>query len=74
MLIVFIVALTLFLMYKIVEKGNSFWRKMRLMRVKHVGFVIAHPDDECMFFSPTILELVRRKYNVYVFCCSTGNI
>ena len=36
--------------------------------------VIAHPDDECMFFAPTILALSNRiSQNVYVLCLSNGN-
>uniref|UniRef100_H2YEQ2 N-acetylglucosaminylphosphatidylinositol deacetylase n=1 Tax=Ciona savignyi TaxID=51511 RepID=H2YEQ2_CIOSA len=36
-------------------------------------FVISHPDDESLFFAPTILELQERKVNVHVLCLSTGN-
>ncbi|CAF1110609.1 unnamed protein product [Adineta ricciae] len=32
--------------------------------------VIAHPDDECMFFSPTLLSL---RSDFYVLCLSNGN-
>ena len=34
--------------------------------------VIAHPDDETMFFSPTIHELRRRGCNVTILCLSNG--
>lgn len=34
--------------------------------------VIAHPDDECLFFGPTIATLLRRKCRVYMLCLSTG--
>lgn len=40
---------------------------------KNVLFVIAHPDDETMFFSPTINFLTSRGHNVYILCLSTGN-
>ncbi|KAI8872682.1 LmbE-like protein [Ramicandelaber brevisporus] len=42
---------------------------------KHrVLLVIAHPDDECMFFAPTIVNLARRRQDeVHVLCLSTGN-
>ena len=33
--------------------------------------VTAHPDDECMFFGPTLLALSHK--NVTVACLSTGN-
>lgn len=34
--------------------------------------VTAHPDDECMFFAPTILKLVESQAAVYLLCLSTG--
>lgn len=40
----------------------------------HVLIVIAHPDDECMFFGPTITSLrTLTKSKVHVLCLSTGN-
>ncbi|KAJ3136415.1 hypothetical protein HDU90_003122 [Geranomyces variabilis] len=38
-----------------------------------VLLVIAHPDDECMFFAPTILQLVAAGAEVGVLCLSQGN-
>ncbi|XP_007943771.1 N-acetylglucosaminyl-phosphatidylinositol de-N-acetylase [Orycteropus afer afer] len=35
--------------------------------------VIAHPDDEAMFFAPTVLGLARLRHQVSVLCFSTGN-
>lgn len=32
----------------------------------------AHPDDECMFFSPTILSLVKQNVHVKALCLSSG--
>src|SRR6202012_4244568 len=32
--------------------------------------VIAHPDDECLFFAPILLSL---HSNTYVLCLSNGN-
>ncbi|CAG0920174.1 unnamed protein product [Notodromas monacha] len=40
---------------------------------KRALLVIAHPDDECMFFGPTILELTEAGALVYVLCFSTGS-
>lgn len=34
--------------------------------------VIAHPDDEAMFFAPTILGLARLKQQVSLLCFSSG--
>lgn len=38
----------------------------------HLLVVTAHPDDECMFFAPTLLHFRRRKKNISVLCLSTG--
>ncbi|XP_073696078.1 N-acetylglucosaminyl-phosphatidylinositol de-N-acetylase [Garra rufa] len=38
-----------------------------------VLLVTAHPDDECMFFAPTVLKLVESQAAVYLLCLSTGN-
>ncbi|KAJ3652086.1 hypothetical protein Zmor_018082 [Zophobas morio] len=39
-----------------------------------VLIVIAHPDDECMFFGPTVLNFTKQKEcQVYLMCLSTGN-
>lgn len=36
-------------------------------------FVIAHPDDECMFFAPSIITLLKRNISVQLLCLSSGN-
>ncbi len=40
-----------------------------------VLFVTAHPDDECMFFGPSMINSVWNagKENVYLLCLTTGN-
>lgn len=35
--------------------------------------VVAHPDDETMFFSPTLFHLLDRACRVHVLCLSIGN-
>lgn len=40
---------------------------------KNVLLVIAHPDDESMFFSPTINYLTSRRHNLHILCMSNGN-
>ncbi|XP_053187002.1 N-acetylglucosaminyl-phosphatidylinositol de-N-acetylase [Scomber japonicus] len=35
--------------------------------------VTAHPDDECMFFAPTVIRLLELKARVHVLCLSEGN-
>ncbi|CAH1640933.1 unnamed protein product [Spodoptera littoralis] len=40
---------------------------------KRVLVVVAHPDDECMFFGPTIFRLCEQGADVHVLCLSNGN-
>ncbi|XP_008060804.1 N-acetylglucosaminyl-phosphatidylinositol de-N-acetylase isoform X1 [Carlito syrichta] len=35
--------------------------------------VIAHPDDEAMFFAPTVLGLARLRHRVSLLCFSAGD-
>lgn len=43
-------------------------------RARRILFVTAHPDDECMFFAPTIINLCHKgQYDVYLLCLSSGN-
>lgn len=37
-----------------------------------VLLVVAHPDDESMFFAPLLLSLRRAEVPVFVLCLSTG--
>ncbi|KAJ1674368.1 hypothetical protein EV182_003423 [Spiromyces aspiralis] len=40
----------------------------------NVLLVIAHPDDECMFFSPTLYAFRKQpNVNVTILCLTTGN-
>lgn len=47
---------------------------VRLAQFRRVLIVTAHPDDECMFFGPTILTLTQRNEpcTVYLLCLSNG--
>lgn len=36
--------------------------------------VTAHPDDECMFFAPTIIGLVDLNASVHLLCLSEGTM
>ncbi|XP_076035825.1 phosphatidylinositol glycan anchor biosynthesis class L [Oratosquilla oratoria] len=50
------------------EIGCSSGGKQRIL------IIIAHPDDECMFFGPTILHFTRDSNSeVYLLCLSKGN-
>jgi hypothetical protein len=40
-----------------------------------VLLLTAHPDDECMFFSPTILALNRQpEVEIYLLCVTKGSL
>ena len=43
----------------------------RILDNKNVLIVIAHPDDEAMFFGPTLNNLLAEK--LFVLCLSNGN-
>lgn len=38
-----------------------------------VLLVTAHPDDECMFFTPSIRNFIAQGRSVDLLCLSTGN-
>ncbi|XP_050313842.1 N-acetylglucosaminyl-phosphatidylinositol de-N-acetylase [Anthonomus grandis grandis] len=49
----------------------GFTREMR--NAKRVLFVTAHPDDEVMFFGPSIMHYVQKpNCTVYLMCLSSG--
>lgn len=40
---------------------------------RRILFVISHPDDECMFFGPAIVNLAKSPdKNVFLLCLSNG--
>ena len=39
----------------------------------NILIVIAHPDDEAMFFIPTIMSLNNETTTLFLLCLSTGN-
>jgi N-acetylglucosaminylphosphatidylinositol deacetylase len=60
------VLLLLLLLLSMKSKAN------KNLLVKNVALVFAHPDDEAMFFAPTLSSLMD-KHNIYFLCLSTGN-
>ncbi|VDM17012.1 unnamed protein product [Hydatigera taeniaeformis] len=44
-----------------------------LSQRRPILIVTAHPDDECMFFSPVILSLLKWDIPVDLLCLSSGN-
>ncbi|OCF31873.1 hypothetical protein I317_02948 [Kwoniella heveanensis CBS 569] len=49
------------------ERGPGYDKPLQAL------LVTAHPDDEVMFFSPTILALVSQGWEVSGLCLSSGN-
>jgi len=51
-----------------------FTRAFPLLTNKRICLLIAHPDDEAMFFSPTLLALTDPDLgnHVKILCLSTG--
>lgn len=41
--------------------------------LKQYLFITAHPDDEIMFFAPTMIGLRKQGFKVKILCLSTGN-
>jgi N-acetylglucosaminylphosphatidylinositol deacetylase len=46
---------------------------MEIENSKNFLIVVAHPDDECLFFSPTIIALTLRNKLGHILVLSTGN-
>lgn len=46
-----------------------------MLQNKRILLLIAHPDDEAMFFAPTVLALTRPEYgnHVKILCLSSGD-
>ncbi|KAL2129198.1 hypothetical protein VTI74DRAFT_8099 [Chaetomium olivicolor] len=46
-----------------------------ILRNKRICLLIAHPDDEAMFFAPTVMALARPETgnHVKILCLSSGN-
>lgn len=53
---------------KLTEEGyidqfeGDWWVSPNITRSKRFLLVVAHPDDECLFFSPTLLNLLLPRY------------
>ena len=43
--------------------------------VSRVALVIAHPDDEVMFFAPSLIKIMKQigRENFYLVCITNGN-
>ncbi|KAJ5874222.1 uncharacterized protein N7529_002652 [Penicillium soppii] len=55
--------------------SSPFTRSFPRLRNKRICLLIAHPDDEAMFFAPTVLALTRPELgnHLKILCLSTGD-
>ena len=73
---IFFFLLTLALLYTLVELQQvNRWTINKYFPSNHnVALIIAHPDDEAIFFSPTILQLKNEnRIRLHVICVTNGN-
>ena len=57
------------------SRMTKFWAKKALPAPPNtkVLLITAHPDDECLFFGPTLLTFLKAApENVYLLCLSVG--
>ncbi|KAH8653338.1 putative deacetylase LmbE-like domain-containing protein [Xylariales sp. PMI_506] len=61
------------LLYSYVATNSQ--ARLPTLRNKRICLLIAHPDDEAMFFAPTVLALTRPETgnHVKILCLSTGD-
>ena len=49
-------------------------KRKEIRTAKRVLLVISHPDDECMFFGPTVLSMTKNpSVTLFVLCMSNGD-
>ncbi|XP_002734125.1 N-acetylglucosaminyl-phosphatidylinositol de-N-acetylase-like [Saccoglossus kowalevskii] len=65
------VAVAILILHVILTKFKGVPKQM--CNSSNVLIVTAHPDDECMFFSPFILTLSAFTCGIYLTCLSSGN-
>ncbi|XP_032946581.1 N-acetylglucosaminyl-phosphatidylinositol de-N-acetylase isoform X2 [Rhinolophus ferrumequinum] len=72
-LIVVVLASGFFWVWDFLERMKSQEQAGLLGSESRTLLVIAHPDDEAMFFAPTVLGLTRLRHRVFLLCFSAGN-
>jgi len=63
-----------------IRKANKIKSLFELKKISELNpkkstilIIISHPDDEIMFFTPTILALIKLKIPIKILCLSNGN-
>jgi hypothetical protein len=66
-----LIACLVLLIYKYRWSHHRFTKQ--LPNTNRLLLVIAHPDDEVMFFGPVLINLIKQMKNrVYILCLSPG--
>ena len=65
-------AIVMKLAYNKLRKRNSLVKFVNVKGIENVLLVVAHPDDECMFFGPAVRVLAELGCNLHVLCLSKG--
>ncbi|XP_068469693.1 uncharacterized protein [Phaseolus vulgaris] len=71
-LFLWIISLCKVLILPRIPFAKHFTHNGRSFRKRNVLLVTAHPDDESMFFTPTINFLTSKGHNIQILCLSTG--
>lgn len=67
------------LIFHIICTRSSFKKNLATEKIVQSNgpylFVTAHPDDECMFFAPSLIQLANHDpHNVHLLCVTTGEM
>ncbi len=74
MLIILVSNFILFLYFKAKRNSRDYVNQIHnSLGKKEALIVIAHPDDETIFFFPTINALISKSIKVNILCLSNGN-
>jgi len=64
--------LSIILLYIILSEYSKYC--VNNIQIKErVALIIAHPDDEVMFFAPTVLNIIKSNRELYIICMTNGN-
>lgn len=69
----FLVIILLKLSIRAKQKFLAFFENSGSQQKRDTLLIIAHPDDEVMFFTPTVKCLISNGCKVRVLCLSNGN-
>ena len=54
-------------------EANKYYEQFLKRKKKKILLLTAHPDDECMFFAPSIKGLCRSEYvELHILCITNG--